>query len=90
MTSDDVSKAIIRAGTGLGWQMVPDRPGQVLSSIEFEFFDTHLKKRRASRRIEPQLTVRNGAPYAAGSVEVALRDLYPCDEVVFQAVRETA
>ena len=57
---------------------------------EFEFFDTHLKKRRASRRVEPQLTVRNGAPYAAGSVEVALRDLYPCDEVVFQAVRETA
>jgi hypothetical protein len=33
-TSDDVSKAIIRAGSGLGWQMVPDRPGHMVGTLK--------------------------------------------------------
>ena len=33
-TSDDVSKAIVRAGTGLGWQMVPDRPGHITGTLK--------------------------------------------------------
>ena len=38
-TSDDVSKAIVRAGTGLGWQMVPDRPGHITGTLRVR---THL------------------------------------------------
>ena len=30
---DDISKAIVRAGTGLGWQMTPDRPGHVAGRL---------------------------------------------------------
>lgn len=33
-TSDDVSKAIVRAGAGLGWQMVPDRPGHITGTLK--------------------------------------------------------
>jgi hypothetical protein len=33
-TSDDVSKAIVRAGTGLGWLMVPDRPGHITGTLK--------------------------------------------------------
>ena len=33
-TSDDVSKAIVRAGTGLGWQMIPDRPGHITGTLK--------------------------------------------------------
>ena len=30
---EDVSKAIMRAGAGLGWQMTPDRPGHMLGRL---------------------------------------------------------
>ena len=30
---DEIGKAIVRAGTGLGWQMTPDRPGHVTGRI---------------------------------------------------------
>jgi hypothetical protein len=33
-TSDDVSKAIVRAGTGLGWQMIADRPGHITGTLK--------------------------------------------------------
>ena len=32
-TMDDISKAIVRAGTGLGWQMNPDRPGHLTGRL---------------------------------------------------------
>jgi hypothetical protein len=33
-TTDDVGKAIIRAGVGLGWQMVADRPGHMVGTLK--------------------------------------------------------
>jgi len=30
---DDVSKAIVRAGAGLGWQMVPAQPGLIVGTL---------------------------------------------------------
>ena len=30
---DEISKAIVRAGAGLGWQMTPDRPGHILGRL---------------------------------------------------------
>ena len=33
VTTDDVTKAIVRAGAALGWQMDPDRPGHILGTL---------------------------------------------------------
>lgn len=32
-TLDEVSKAIIRAGAGLGWQMAPVKPGEMVGTL---------------------------------------------------------
>jgi hypothetical protein len=32
-STDDIRQAIVRAGTGLGWQMKTDRPGHVLGTL---------------------------------------------------------
>jgi hypothetical protein len=32
-SADDVRQAIVRAGSGLGWQMSPDRPGHVTGRL---------------------------------------------------------
>ena len=33
LTMDDVSKAIVRAGAGLGWQMQETRPGHMIGTL---------------------------------------------------------
>jgi len=38
-TLDDIKKAIIRAGVGLGWQMKEVRPGQILATLNIR---THM------------------------------------------------
>jgi hypothetical protein len=32
-TMDDIGKAIVRAGAGLGWQMQPTQPGSILGTL---------------------------------------------------------
>jgi hypothetical protein len=32
-STDEISKAIVRAGSGLGWQMSPDRPGHLTGRL---------------------------------------------------------
>src|SRR5438105_233425 len=32
-SSDDIRQAIVRAGSGLGWQMTPDRPGHITGRL---------------------------------------------------------
>ena len=57
---------------------------------EFEFLDTHLRARTGTRLIEPRLVIRNGTPYQPGAFPVELRELYECDQVVFESVRSSA
>jgi predicted amidohydrolase len=49
----------------------------------FAFRDADHKVRFGDRLIESVMTVRAGKPYLAGSLRVDLRELYPCDQVVF-------
>jgi len=69
------------------------RPGSVADVLVFEvetgdfaFTDTHLEVCKGSRRILPRLVVKNGQSYVAGTLPVALRDLYESDAEVFRAI----
>src|SRR6266545_1964122 len=34
VTTDDVSKAILRAGASLGWEMIPGKPGHITGTLK--------------------------------------------------------
>ncbi len=57
---------------------------------EFQFIDTHLRARTGTRLIEPKLVVRNGIPFEPGAFPVQLRELYECDQFVFDLIKRTA
>ena len=72
------------------------RPGSVADLFQFrlregafEFTDADQKVRRGGRLIEPLLTIRAGKPYRPGDVTVALRELYPCDQIVFDTAPDS-
>ncbi len=50
---------------------------------EFEFADTHGAVRVGNRAIEPVLVIREKQVFTAGEIQVALRELYDADRVVF-------
>jgi dihydroorotase len=49
----------------------------------FEFRDADQRVRKGDRLIEPIMTVRSGKVYLSGDVRVELRQIYPCDILVF-------
>ena len=49
----------------------------------FEFLDADQNTRTGDRLIEPIMTVRRGKMYQSGDVRVELREIYPCDQIVF-------
>ncbi|MGH9470648.1 MAG: amidohydrolase family protein [Terriglobia bacterium] len=57
-----------------------------LEEGEFEYLDTNLDRRKGKHRIMPKMTVRAGVPYLSGSVPARLRDLYECDQAVFDSI----
>jgi len=57
---------------------------------EFQFLDTHLRTRTGIQLIEPRLVVRNGLSYKPGAFPVELRELYDCDQFVFDFVKSSA
>lgn len=54
-----------------------------LAEGSFQFTDAGGDARTASRRIEPEFVVRDGTLILSGDVQVALRELYEADKVVF-------
>jgi dihydroorotase len=57
---------------------------------EFEFLDTHLRSRTGTQLIEPRLVVRNGVVHRPGDFPMNLRELYDCDQVVFDFIKKSA
>jgi len=57
---------------------------------EFEFLDTHLRVRKGNQLIEPRLIIRNGKAYHPGDFPVEFRDLYACDQPVFDFIKKSA
>ena len=61
-----------------------------LEEGSFPLEDTHLRTERASRRIKPFLTIKQGRSIEPGSYPVRLRELEECDQELFRLVEETA
>lgn len=66
------------------------RPGAIADLFQFrllegsfEFRDADQKVRIGDHLIEPIMTVRGGKAYLPGEVRVELREIYPCDRIVF-------
>jgi len=92
---DVIAKSTIAAANVLGraTEFGSLRPGSAADVLQFRvrtglftFTDTHRAARHGDRLIEPVLTIRKGIAYKPGSVSVPLRQVYPCDRVVFDNV----
>jgi dihydroorotase len=51
----------------------------------YSFADTHQTIREGHRMIEPLLVIRAGSVYQPGDIPITFRQLYPCDQAVFDA-----
>jgi dihydroorotase len=97
--ADVITKTTIAPAKALGRdrEIGSLRPGTVADLFQFRirngsytFTDTHLNPYRGERLIEPLLTVRAGTPYRPGDISVTMRQLYPCDQMVFDKVRSSS
>jgi dihydroorotase len=73
------------------------KPGAVADVFVFELEegafpleDTHLRTEPVSRRIKPDLTIREGRAVEAGAYPIRLRELYGCDHDLFRFIEQTA